>query len=233
MSKHSKWAKIKNQKATADMKKGAIFTKHVRAVAVAAREGVDPEKNFKLRVALSVAKAAGVPKETIERALNRAAGEGEVLEEVLYEALGPGQVGIMIEAVTNNRNRTFNELRVLLEKHGGVLAQSGAVAWQFNHWGVIRINVPRRDELELKLIDLGAVDIKDEDGGLTICTEVKDFQNVLDGLGGLGITPEYQGLEWVVKNAAPVSEDIHQKLEKLYEALEAADDAQNYFTSEA
>lgn len=233
MSKHSKWAKIKNQKGAADVKKGAVFTKHIRAISVAAREGIDPIKNFKLRMALEAAKGALVPKDTIERALSRASGEGEILEEGLYEALGPGKVGLMIEAVTNNKNRTLNDLRILLEKNGGVLAQNGAVAWQFNHWGVVRINVVKNDELELQLIDLGALDIKEEEGGLTIYTEIKKFQNVLEGLQKLGITPDYQGLEWVAKEATSVDDETHQKLEKLYEVLEEADDVQNYFSSES
>lgn len=232
MSKHSKWAKIKNQKGAADVKKGAVFTKHIRAISVSAREGIDPAKNFKLRMALEAAKGALVPKDTIERALNRVSGEGEILEEVLYEALGPGQVGIMIEAVTNNKNRTLNDLRILLERHGGVLAQTGAVAWQFNRLGVIRINVVKDENLELQLIDLGARDIKEEEGGLTIYTEVKDFQIVLDGLQKINITPEYQGLEWVAKETVSTDEEIHQKLEKLYEVLEEVDDIQNYFSSE-
>ncbi|KKR48999.1 MAG: transcriptional regulator [Candidatus Magasanikbacteria bacterium GW2011_GWC2_40_17] len=233
MSKHSKWSKIKNQKFSADVKKSATFTKFIRGIAVAAREGVDPAKNFKLRMALDSAKAAGVPKDTIDRALARASGEGEALEEALYEALGPGKVGIMIEAVTNNKNRTFNDLRKLLDDHGGVLGQSGTVGWQFTRFGVVRLNVSKNDNLELQLIDLGAEDIKEEDGGLTIYTQVPNFQNLLEGLEKMGLKPEYQGLEWVAKEPVEVDETVHGKLEKLYEDLDEADDVQNYYTSEA
>jgi len=234
MSKHSKWSKIKNQKMSDDVKKGASFTKHSHAISVAAREGGDPEKNFKLRVAIETAKMASVPKDTIEKAIKRGAGElgDEELFEVLYEGLGPGKVGIMIEAVTNNKNRTVNNIRKILENHGGALAQAGTLSWQFRHLGVIRLGVPRSDDLELALMDFGAEDIKEEDNGLTIYSTMSNFQNILQGLNKIGLTPEYQGLEWVPKEMTAVDEPTRQKLEKLYDALENDDDAQNYYTSE-
>lgn len=248
MSKHSKWAKIKNDKGVADVKKGAIFTKHSRAISVAARSGGNPEKNFKLRMAMDAAKTAGVPKDTIERAVARGSGTDgeEELSEMLYEAIGPGKVGIMIEAVTNNKNRTVNDLRRLLEEYGGTLANSGAVAWQFQRLGVVRLSVSSShcepqakqsrlsDELELKLIDLGAEDIKEEDGGLTIYTKQENFQKLLDGLRGLNLAPEYSGLEWVAKESMAVTDTAARtQLDELYAALDADDDTQNYFTSEA
>lgn len=235
MSKHSKWAKIKNDKGAADVKKGAVFTKHSRAISVAARSGNDPEKNFKLRMTMDAAKTAGVPKDTIERAVARGSGADgeEELSEMLYEAIGPGKVGIMIEAVTNNKNRTVNDLRKLLENHGGVLANSGAVAWQFQRLGVVRINVAKNDELELKLIDFGAEDIKEEEGGLTIYTKQENFQKLLDGLRGLNLALEYSGLEWVAKEPMAINDvSARTQLDELYAALDADDDTQNYFTSE-
>ncbi len=260
MSKHSKWAKIKNDKGAADVKKGAVFTKHSRAISVAARSGGDPEKNFKLRMAMDAAKTAGVPKDTIERAVARGSGADgeEELTEMLYEAIGPGKVGIMIEAVTNNKNRTVNDLRRLLEEHGGVLANSGAVAWQFQRLGVVRLSIlsshcepeakqsrpchsgakPKNpllnDELELKLIDLGAEDIKEEEGGITIYTKQENWQKLLDGLRGLNMTPEYSGLEWVAKEPIAVADPAARtQLDELYVALDENDDVQNYFTNEA
>lgn len=236
MSKHSKWAKIKNDKGAADVKKGAVFTKHSRAISVAARSGGDPEKNFKLRMAMDAAKTAGVPKDTIERAVARGSGADgeEELSEMLYEAIGPGKVGIMIEAVTNNKNRTVNDLRKLLENHGGVLANSGAVAWQFQRLGVVRISVAKNDELELKLIDLGAEDIKEEEGGLTIYTKQENFQKLLDGLRSLSLAPEYSGLEWVAKEPMAVNDaTARARLDELYATLDEDGDVQNYFTSEA
>ncbi|MBI5022853.1 MAG: YebC/PmpR family DNA-binding transcriptional regulator [Candidatus Magasanikbacteria bacterium] len=236
MSKHSKWAKIKNDKGAADVKKGAVFTKHSRAISVAARSGGDPEKNFKLRMAMDSAKIAGVPKDTIERAVARGLGTDgeEELSEMLYECVGPGKIGIMIEAVTNNKNRTVNDLRRLLEEHGGVLAQSGAVTWQFQRLGVARLSAPKDDELELKLIDLGAEDIKEEEGGLTIYTKQENWQKLLDGLRGMNLMPEYAGLEWVAKEPIAVNDpSARAQLDELYAALDGSDDVQNYFTSEA
>ena len=218
---------------SADIKKSAVITKFIRGITVAARESVDVSKNFKLRMALDSAKVAGVPKDTIDRALARASGEGEMLEEALYEALGPGKVGILIEAVTNNKNRTLNTLRKLLEDEGGVLGQTGTVGWQFKRLGVARLTVPKNDELEMQLIDLGAEDIKEEEGGLTIYTQVPNFQKLLEGLEKLGLKPEYQSLEWVAKEPMEVTPEEHEKLEKLYEELDEADDVQNYYTSEA
>lgn len=235
MSKHSKWAKIKNQKAAADQKKGAVFTKHVRAITVVARHGVDPATNFQLRMAIDSAKMAGVPKDTIERALTRAADKSTAaMEEALYEGFGPGGAALMIEAVTDNKNRTSSEVRHLLEKFGGSLGGSGSVAWQFNRWGVARINALKNEDLELKLIDLGAEDIKEEEGGLTVYTKFENFKKLLDGLRKMNLTPEYSGVEWVAKeqmNAADPSS--RQRLDELCAALEENDDVQEYFTNEA
>lgn len=235
MSKHSKWAKIKNQKTAADQKKGAVFTKHVRAVTVAARQGADPATNFQLRVAIDSAKAAGVPKDTIERALSRVADKSAAaMEEALYEGFGPGGVALLIEAVTDNKNRTSSEIRHLLEKFNGSLGSSGSVAWQFQRLGVIRLVVSKNDELELKLIDLGVEDTKEEEGGLTIYTRLENFKKLLDGLPGLGLSPEYSGLEWVAKEAVVVSNvEARAKLDALCQALEENDDVLEYYTNEA
>ncbi len=234
MSKHSKWAKIKNQKTAADVKKGAVFTKHVRAISVAARNGADPGGNFKLRMALEEAKTAGVPKDTIERALSRAADKSAAaMEEVLYEGYGPAGIALMIEAVTDNKNRTSSEIRRLLEKSDGSLGGNGSVAWQFKHLGVARLTAPKNHDLELKLIDLGVEDIKEEEGGLTIYTRIENFKKLLDGLHGLGLSPEYSGLEWVAKETLAISDpEARAKLDGLYQALEENDDAQEYFTNE-
>lgn len=235
MSKHSKWAKVKNQKMSADVKKGAVFTKHSRAIAIACRRGADPINNFQLRIAMDAAKAAGMPKDTIDRAVKRGAGEldEEELHEVIYEGYAPGQVAMMIEAVVNNKNRTLGNLRHLLEKSGGNLGQNGAVSWMFQRRGVIRLSVPKNDELELQLIDLGAEDIKEEDGGLTVYTQWESFQKFLNGLAKLNLTPDYKGLEWVAKEKISlVDGSVRGQLDALYEALENDDDIQNYFTNE-
>lgn len=235
MSKHSKWAKVKNQKIAADQKKGAIFTKHIRAISVAARAGADPVANFKLRMALDSAKATGVPKDTIERALSRVADKSAaIMEEALYEGFGPGGVALIIEAVTDNKNRTSSEVRHLLEKFGGSLGGSGSVIWQFNRWGVMRIKAQKNEELELRLIDLGAEDIKEEDGGLTIYTKFDNFKKLLDGLQKMNIAPEYSGIEWVAKEQMNVVDpSSRQRLDELCSALEENDDVQEYYTNEA
>ena len=235
MSKHSKWSKIKNQKGVADAKKAAAFTKYIRAITVTARHGADPANNFQLRIALDAAKAAGVPKDTIDRALSRASGEGgtEELFEVTYEGFAPGKVAIIVEAVANNKNRALANVRHILEKNGGNLAQSGAVAWQFTRLGVIRLNIKKTDELELQLIDLGVEDIKEEDNGLTLNTKPENFQKVLDGLTKMKLKPDYQALEWVPKERVNVSDsEIREKLDTIYELLDEDDDVQNYFTNE-
>lgn len=237
MSKHSKWAKVKHAKGAADVKKGLTFTKHSRTVTVAARSGGgDPARNFKLRLAIEEAKADGVPKDTLERAIRRGTGEdkeGAQIEELLYEGFGPGGVAILIEAATDNKNRTSSNLRQLLEKAGGSLAGSGAVSWQFEKMGVIRLDAKKSDELELQLIDLGAQDLKEEEGGLTVYTKAADWAKVNEGVAKLGLKIEYSGLDWVAKQTLAVSDPVaEQKLSDLYEALEADEDVQNYFTNE-
>lgn len=234
MSKHSKWAKVKNQKTAADQKKGAVFTKHVRAITVAARDGAEPSANFKLRMAMEAAKTAGVPKDTIDRALSRIADKSvAVMEEVVYEGFAPGGAALIIEAVTDNKNRTSSGIRHLLEKFGGSLGSSGSVAWQFNHWGVVRINVPKNEEQELQLIDLGVEEIKEEEGGLTIYTRTENFKKLLDELQKMNITPDYSGLEWVAKEPIIISDStLRQKLDELYQALEENNDVLEYYTNE-
>ncbi len=236
MSKHSKWAKVKHAKGAADVKKGVTFTKHSRAITVAARSGGDPAKNFKLRLAIEAAKADAVPKDTIERAIRRGTGEdkeGAQIEELLYEGFGPGGVGILIEVVTDNKNRTSSDLRQILEKYGGSLAGSGAVAWQFYKAGVFRLTAQKSDELDLQLIDLGAQDLKEEDGGLTVYTKPEDWAKVNEGLAKLGLKIDYAGLDWVAKQTVSLTDPAaEEKLAALYQALEDHDDVQNYFTNE-
>lgn len=235
MSKHSKWAKVKNQKAATDQKKAAVFTKHVRAISVAARQGSDAATNFKLRMAIESAKAAGVLKDTIERAVKKGAGESEktAMEELLYEGFAPGGVSLLIEVLTDNKNRTASDLRHLLEQKGGSLANSGSVAWQFERRGVARLNIVKNEDLELRLIDLGAEDIKEEEGALTIYVKPENLQKFLDGLASLKLAPEYSGLEWATKEARTITDPaVRARLDELYELLDGRDDVQNYFTNE-
>ena len=168
MSGHSKWAQIKRQKGAADIKKGAAFTKLANVVTLAAREGGgDPAMNFKLRLAVEPGRAANMPKENIERAIKRGTGElgGTTLEAVVYEGFGPNNIPIIMEALTDNRNRTSQAIKLLLTKHGGTLTGPGSVQWMFERRGVVRVSRPTRynDDAALGLIELGVEDIQ-EDG---------------------------------------------------------------------
>src|SRR5574340_724573 len=175
MSGHSKWSQIKRQKGANDVKRGAIFTKMGREIAVAARAGGgDPDGNFRLRLAIEKARSVNMPADTIKRAIERASGSGEAdqFEEIVYEGYGPGGVAILVEAQTDNRNRTAAEVRSIFTKSGGQLAGSGAVAWQFEPRGVIA--VPKTgiepDEVALRAIDAGAEDVDTEADPMEIYT---------------------------------------------------------------
>lgn len=243
MSRHSHWAKIKRSKGAEDAKRGAAFTKLSRAITIAAREkGADPVMNFKLRLTIDAARAANMPKDTIERAIARATGgsEGSELAEVTYEAIGPGGVVLMIDAVTDNKNRTSGNLKALLSKHGGSLAGVGAVKWQFEEKGVVRLPLDGkgmvgvlRDDFELELIDHGASDVREEDGGLTIHTAPGDYERMNEFLASKNISAEYSAIEWVPKNTIAVDDPaVRVSLDALYEALDADDDVANYATNE-
>ncbi len=244
MSGHSKWAQIKRQKSVADQKRGNLFTKLARNITVAAREGGgDPETNFKLRVAIDQAKAANMPKDNIERAIKRGTGElkGEAIEEIIYEGFGPANSAFIIEALTDNKNRAVAEIRHIFSKHGGSLGGQNSVMWQFERKGVIRIgnweSVIRNlgfeaDELELKLIELGADDIQEEEGDLVIYTKVEDFQKVKEALDKEGIKTDYASLEYIAKETKKISDPQEkEQLQKFFSALEECDDVNEFYTN--
>ncbi|MDD4290475.1 MAG: YebC/PmpR family DNA-binding transcriptional regulator, partial [Patescibacteria group bacterium] len=181
MSGHSKWATTKHKKALVDSKRSSTFTKLTKIVQIAARDGADPDMNFKLRMAIDKAKSFSVPKDNIERAIARGAGigEGNVLEEITYEAYGPGGVALIIESVTDNKNRSAADIKHLLSKHGGSLGASNSVMWQFDRRGVIYTkNTSLNDEEELSIIDAGALDIEKSDDGIRIITQMEDLQKI-------------------------------------------------------
>lgn len=241
MSRHSKWSKIKHQKGTADVKRGGLFTKLSRALTIAGHDGANPQINFKLRLVIDQAKAAGMPKETVERAIARGAGtlkEGVEMFEEIYEGFAAGGVAVIIEAVTDNRNRTLQELKHLFSEYGGNLAGAGSVAWMFERRGVMRLlmeTLPNPgagiEAIELQLIDVGAEDITAEDEGLTIYTKPEELKAIEERVRTLGFLPEYVGLEWVPKEKISVKEDAKQKSETLEDALEERDDVTNYYTN--
>jgi len=229
MSGHSKWHSIKHKKAATDAKKGKIFTKLARAITVAAKGNPDPDANFQLRLAIDQAKAANVPKDNIERAIVRATGEGkDALVEVMYEAYGPGGVAIIIESLTDNKNRTVANLKHILTSHGGSLASTGSVAYLFERKGMVRVkNIgDSPEEMELALIDAGAEDISDEEDMKVIISAPEKIKNNLKALGDIEI--EYSGLEWIAKDRVSPDEETQGKLEKLFEALEEDDDVNDY-----
>ncbi len=235
MSRHSKWSKIKHQKGAADIKKGASFTKHSKAITIAAREGADPGMNFKLRLALEAAKAAGMTKDTIDRAVLRGSGddkEGVHMKEELFEGFLPGGVAVLVEAVTDNHNRTLQEVKHLFSKYGGALASANAVAWMFSKQGVIRVHdTPLTDEIELGLIESGAQDITHEEGGLTIYTHPSDLKVVEQAVRVLSLVPEYIGFEWIAKeHVAPISS--HQEaVDTALEHLENHEDVSSVYNN--
>ncbi|MDP1709510.1 MAG: YebC/PmpR family DNA-binding transcriptional regulator [Candidatus Komeilibacteria bacterium] len=234
MSGHSKWKQIKNKKGVADAKKGAIFTRLSKIITLAAREGGDPNMNFKLATAIDQARSMNMPKDNIERAIKRGTGEeaSAQLHEVLYEGYGPEGVALIIIGVTDNVNRTVSDVRTTLTKHGGSMATAGAVRWNFEQKGVIRLeNVGNRDELELMAIDAGADDIREEEDGLLIATDPKNLQSLKQALEKQGIKSEYAAIEFLPKSTVALSESGQIKLEKLTNALDDLEDVQDYYTN--
>ena len=204
MSRHNKWSKIKEKKGAADAKRGALFSKLARQITIVAKDkGADLATNFTLRLVVDQAKAASMPKDNIERAISRGASKGEdgvEISEITYEAIGPGGVAILISAVTDNKNRTTPEIKLLLSKNGASFGGMGSVSWQFEKKGVIRIvgdQIKNHDEFELEMIDLGAEDIKDEEGGLTIKTAPEFLQKITEVLEARGLKLEYSGIDFL------------------------------------
>ncbi len=240
MSGHSKWHKIQHKKGKTDAARSASFTKLCRAVTVAAGEGGgDPDMNFSLRLAVEKAKAGNVPKDNIERAIKRGTGElkdGATLTAGLYEGFGPGGVAVMVETVTDNPNRTVSEVKNIFSKAGGSMGNSGSVAWQFEHLGVIRFAPSteiNKDDLELTLIDAGAEDIFSEEELVEVKCSVENFQKVLEAVKSFEIQPDDAGLEWIAKEKIEIDEATGKKLEALYQTFEENDDVKDIYTNAA
>jgi len=231
MSGHSKWATTHRAKEAADKKRASIFTKLARNIIIAAKEGKDPDMNFKLRLAIDQAKAANMPKDNIERAIARGAGElgNEIIEEILYEAFGPNGIGLLIEANTDNRNRTSAEVKAALNRFGGSLGGSNSVKWMFEQKGVMRILKDAYqdkdvEEIQLEIIDFGAEDVNEEQGGLTIYTTRQNLKPIEKKIKDAGYKTDYAGLEWIAKDSVDISDADKEKINKLVEALDDLDD---------
>ncbi|MDO8581536.1 MAG: YebC/PmpR family DNA-binding transcriptional regulator [bacterium] len=233
MSKHSKWAKIKRKKGVADVKKGNIFTKLGHAIALAARSGTDPESNFKLRLAIDNARAHNMPKDTIERGIARGAGkiDGQIIEEVLYEAFGPAGIMLMIEAVTDNKNRTVNDLKRVLQDHGGRLGGPNSITRMFERKGLITIpKTTINADVELVLIDAGAEDIASNDE-IVITAAPHTLEAVRRASIENHIEPTDVTLEWIPKEYAPIPENKKESIKEFFEALDALDDVQEWYAN--
>jgi YebC/PmpR family DNA-binding regulatory protein len=231
MSGHSKWSQIKRDKGANDVKRGAIFTKMGREIAIAARAGGgDPDGNFRLRLAIEKARAVNMPADTIKRAIERAsgAGEGEQFEEIVYEGYGPGGVAVLVEAQTDNRNRTAAEVRSVFAKAGGQLAGSGAVAWQFEPRGVIAI--PRHgvdvDEVALMAIDAGAEDVDTDSDPMEIYTSAGDLEAVRRAFESAAVAIGSAESAMIARQMVELDATKARQALRLVEALEDLEDVQ-------
>lgn len=236
MSGHSKWANIKHRKEKADAQKGAAFTKAAREIIVAVKQGgPDPEANFKLRMAIQSAKSANMPNDSITRAIKRAAGEGqnENYEEMVYEGYGPAGVAFIVEATTENRNRTASDVRYLFSKHGGNLGETGCVGWMFERKGVIE--VPKasfagsEDDLMMIALEAGAEDLVSGDEVYEITTAPEDTDAVRRQLDAAGVQYESVKLDRIPKNTVTLNLSQAVSVFKLVDALEDHDDVQQVF----
>ncbi|REJ79244.1 MAG: YebC/PmpR family DNA-binding transcriptional regulator [Acidobacteria bacterium] len=236
MSGHSKWHSIKHKKGAADAKRGKIFTRLIREITVSAREaGGDPDMNPRLRKAVADAKAANMPADNIDRAIKRGTGEieGVSYEEITYEAYGPGGVAILIETMTDNRNRTVAELRHLLSKNNGNLGESGSVAWMFDRKGYLVVPKEQKSEDELFeiAIEAGAEDMKDDDSNFEIFTAQDVFEDVKKAVADAGIEPDVAEVSMIPQNYVKLEGPDAQAMMKLYEAIDDHDDVQNVYSN--
>lgn len=228
MSGHSKWSTIKREKGVKDAARGAVFTKLGNAIAIAARAGTDPATNFALRLAVDKAKVANMPLANIDRAIQRVADKNAAqLQEVLYEGYGPGGVAILVEVATDNINRTYPEVRLAFSKHGGNIAEKGAVAFQFDRKGMIRVS-GTGDDLVLQALDAGAEDVQEEGDESVIYTEPTELAKVRDTLRDQGIDIKEAELTYVPNTTIEVTDEATAgKIMRLMDALDDCDDVTN------
>jgi len=239
MSGHSKWANIKRRKAVVDAKKGAAYTKLGREVIAAAREGGgNPDNNFRLRLAVDKAKAANMPSENIQRAIMKGTGdlnEGAVYEEIVYEGYGPGGVAVLIQLMTDNRNRTAQEMRYIFSRHGGNLGETGCVAWMFKKKGSILLgredNAISEEELMVLVLDAGAEDLRTEPDSFEVITAPGDFPAVLEAVRKANLSVAEAEVAMVPQNTIELSGGQAEKCLGLIEALDEHEDVQNVYTN--
>jgi YebC/PmpR family DNA-binding regulatory protein len=230
MSGHSKWSTIKRQKGALDAKRGQIFTKLGREIAVAARDGGDPTANSRLRLAVARAREANMPMDTIERAIKRGSGQGEGsnYQEVSYEGYGPGGVAVLVDVLTDNRNRTAAEVRSAFSKSGGNLGESGSVRWLFDPKGVLTVILDGRDadEVAMQAIDSGADDFEIMDDAIEVYTEPGKLEDVRSSLESEGIAVSSSETSMIPKTTVQLDEKTAEQAMKLIDRLEDLDDVQ-------
>jgi YebC/PmpR family DNA-binding regulatory protein len=232
MSGHSKWSTIKRQKGAKDAAKGVVFTRLANQIAIAARGGEDPDMNFTLRLAIDKARAANMPTANIQRAIDKGAGKlgGSIIEEVTYEGYGSGGVGVIVECATDNKNRTYPEVRLAFSKNGGNIAETGAVVFQFSRKGIIRAAFAGdADEALLAALDAGAEDAELEDDELNIYTDPKQLGAVRDAIqANATFTIKEAELTYIPNNTVEITDpETERKLMNLMDALENLDDVTN------
>ena len=236
MSGHSKWHTIKHKKGAADAKRGKVFTRIIKELSVAARNGGgDPDSNPRLRTIIADAKSVNMPADNIKRAIQRGTGElpGVNYEEITYEAYGPGGVAIMIETLTDNKNRTVGEMRHTLTKYGGNLGESNSVAWMFEKKGYIVVEKTKADEEKLlaAAIDAGADDMQDDGENWEVVSSPESYQPVLDAVKGLGIEPAAAEIALLPKNYIKLEGKAAQQMVRLMDILEEHEDTKKVWTN--
>ncbi len=239
MSGHSKWHNIRVKKGAADLKRGKIFTRHAKLIEIAAQKGGDPTMNPSLRTAIDNAKADSVPNANIDRAIKKGSGElkGERMEEVVYGGYGPANTALIIECLTDNKNRTLSNIKVALTKNGGSFAESSSVLWMFERKGVVSFQMSdgstkSLDDLELELIDVGAEEFESDDGTVTVTTDMSNWTRVRDYLKSAGFDVQSAGLKYIPTQKSEINDaETAQKLMNLIDAVEEDDDVSEVHTN--
>lgn len=240
MSGHSHWSKVKHQKGEADVQRGKTFSKVIKLITVAAREGGNPDENSKLKAAIAKAKEVNMPSNNVERAIKRGTGEieGFQLQEVVFEAYGPGNIAIIVESITDNKNRSLAEIKQILAKNNGKLAAEGSVRYLFGRKGEVMVDLgvqpedlKDRETLELLAIDLGAEDLSWDNNFLQIYTTVDGLGNMKQELEAKEVKIKSSGLAWAPKNEIELTEKDIRAAEKLFAALDENDDVQEIYSN--
>ena len=235
MSGHSKWSKIKRAKGAADAKRSKMFSKIVKEIAIAVKEGgPDPESNPRLRLAMNNAKGVNMPKDNVERAISKADKEGDNLEEMTFEGYAPSGIAVFVDCLSDNKNRTVSNIRAIFTKYNGSLGTNGSLSFLFDTKGVFTIPLTDNidmDEFEMELIDAGAEDIEVEDDIITITTAKEDFGNVQKKLDAMGVEMENAGLQRIPNDTKALDVDTTFKIMKMIDAFEDDDDVQDVYHS--